>query len=59
MPEQQESFNQMMQDQLILLEALHDILMSSTEADIVRIATMALTRTQAGINYLTANPITL
>lgn len=48
-----------MQDQLILLEALHDILMSSDEAETVRTATMALTRTQAGVNYLVANPITL
>lgn len=57
MPE--DNVHQMMQDQLILLEALHDILISSGEAEIVRIAAMALTRTQAGVTYLIANPITL
>ncbi len=54
-----EDHMQMMQDQLILLEALSEILQQSDEAEIVRIATAALTNTQAGVNFLVANPIVL
>ncbi len=54
-----ENYHQMMQDQLILLEALHDILNTSDEAETVRTAIMALTQTQAGLHYLVANPIIL
>lgn len=54
-----ESFGQMMQDQLILLESLAEILQVSGEAEVVRIAVVALTRTQAGVNYLVAHPIVL
>lgn len=54
-----ESYNQLMQDQLILLESLYEILHTSDQAEIVRCATAALTRTQSGVNYLVAHPITL
>lgn len=59
MPADTESYNQLMQDQLILLESLYEILHTSSEAEIVRQATAALTRTQSGVNYLVAHPITL
>lgn len=50
---------QAMQDQLMFLEALHDIAAASNDAEIVRVAVQALTRTQAGLTYLSANPMVL
>lgn len=50
---------QMAQDQLIFLEALYEIAMSSESAEEVRIAMAALTRTQAGLTFLASKPITL
>lgn len=50
---------QNMQDQLAFLEALYEIAMSSDEAETVRIAMAALTRTQAGITFLSSKPIVL
>lgn len=49
----------MLQDQLRFLEALYEVLNSSEEAEIVRVATAALTSTEAGRAFLTANPIKL
>lgn len=49
----------MMQDQLRFLEALYEILNSSEEAETVRVAVSALTATEAGRAFLTANPIKL
>lgn len=49
----------MLQDQLRFLEALYEILNSSEEAETVRVAVSALTATEAGRSFLTANPIKL
>lgn len=59
MGDESDSYNQMMADQLILLETLYEVLHTSGDAEIVRLATAALTRTQSGVNYLVAHPITL
>lgn len=49
----------MMGDQLILLEALYEIALSSGEAEMVRVSMSALTRTRAGLGFLSTHPITL
>jgi hypothetical protein len=54
-----ESITTMMEDQLKMLEALYEICMSSTEAEMVRVAIQALTSTQAGMTFLQTHPITL
>lgn len=48
-----------MGDQLRQMEALYEIMMSSNEADMVRVAAAALTSTQSGLAFLNAHPITL
>jgi hypothetical protein len=50
---------QSMQDQLIFMEALYEIAAASNDAEIVRVAVQALTRTQAGLTYLSANPMVM
>lgn len=49
----------MMGDQLRHLEALYEIVMSSDEPDMVRVAMAALTGTQSGMSFLSSHPITL
>lgn len=44
-------------DQLKLVQALHHIASESQEADIVRYAMGALAGTDAGVVYLTRNPV--
>lgn len=48
-----------MADMLMMLEALYNIAMSSTDADTVREAMIPLTATDPGRAYLTAHPIIL
>jgi hypothetical protein len=55
----QEVVTVMMEDQLKMLEALYEIAMSSTEAEMVRTAMQALTSTQAGLTFLQSHPIQL
>lgn len=55
----QESLTTMMEDQLKMLEALYEIVMSSEEAEMVRVAIQALTTTQAGVTFLQTHPIQL
>jgi hypothetical protein len=50
---------EMMSEQMTMLEALHEIAMSSPDAEMVRVAMSALTRTEAGVNYLRLHPLTL
>lgn len=49
----------MMSEQLMMLDALYEIAMSTTDADTVRQAMLPLTGTAAGRAYLTAHPIIL
>lgn len=49
----------MMDDCVRMLEALHQIAMESQEAEMVRVAVMALTSTHAGRAHLQTNPIIL
>lgn len=56
---EQDHMANMMQDQVVMLEALHNIALSSEDAETVRIAVAALTNTGAGMAYLQANPIIL
>lgn len=49
----------MMSEQLMMLESLYAIAMSSTDADTVREAMIPLTRTSAGRVFLNAHPITM
>ena len=48
---------QMQQDVLRLVETLHEIATTSNEAETVRHAMSALTGTQAGLNFLVAQPL--
>lgn len=54
-----DQMNVMLQDQLRMLEALYEIMLSSEEADIVRVSMQALTSTEAGRAFLAVHPITL
>jgi hypothetical protein len=56
---EQEEMSVMLGDQLRLLEALYEIMMSSGEAEMVRVAASAMTSTQAGLSFLNTHPITL
>lgn len=47
----------MLQDQLILVEALYSIATESEEAEVVRVAFSALTSTEGGRAYLAKNPV--
>jgi hypothetical protein len=49
----------MMQDVSIFLDALVSIIETSADAETVRIATSAITRTDTGLNHLRLNPIIL
>jgi hypothetical protein len=49
----------MMQDQLRHMDALYEIVNSSDEAEVVRLAISALTGTPSGLAYLQAHPIIL
>lgn len=48
---------QLMQDNLKLVEALHEIASTSEDANTVRVAVAALTTTQTGLSFLQVNPI--
>lgn len=48
---------ELQETQLVLVEALHHIAETTDEADIARLALGALTRTEAGMAYLRANPL--
>lgn len=48
---------QLMQDNLKLVEALHEIASTSDDANTVRVAVAALTTTQSGLAFLQVNPI--
>lgn len=50
---------QVMQDNLKLLETLHEIASSSSEAEIVRMAMSALTNTPTGLQFLQVHPLVL
>ncbi len=54
-----EDATQILQDQLRFLEALYEIINCSEEAEVVRVAIAAMTSTEAGRAFLTANPIKL
>lgn len=49
----------MLETQLKLMQALYEIICESEEPEIIRRALSALTSTEAGIEYLTLNPITV
>jgi hypothetical protein len=49
----------MMQDQLVMVSALHAIAADSEDAETVRTAAAALMNTQAGRNYVAINPINI
>lgn len=49
----------LMAEQLMMLEALYEIAMSTTDADTVRSAMLPLTGTTAGLAFLQAHPIIL
>lgn len=48
---------EMMNDQLVMVTALHTVACESDDAEIVRTASAALMNTQAGRNYVAINPI--
>lgn len=50
---------QLRQDMLTMLESMYEIIHLSNESEVVRVGFAALTRTQAGLTYLSANPIVL
>lgn len=52
-----EQMLEMQQEQLQFIEALHTIAANTDEADTARLALGALTRTEAGMAYLRANPL--
>ena len=49
----------MLETQLIMLQALYEIVMDSEEPDIIRKALSAITSTAEGRQYLEMNPITV
>lgn len=49
----------MLQTQLVHLQTLYEIIMESEEPETIRKALAAMTSSQAGIEYLQLNPITL
>jgi len=49
----------MMRDNQVFLEALISVIETSGDAETVRIATSAVTRTESGLAYLRQNPIIL
>ena len=49
--------SQVRAENLIFAQALHTIVGESTDAEVVRISMAALTGTETGKNYLTANPL--
>jgi hypothetical protein len=57
--EQVDATAEMMSEQVVMLEALHEVAMSSGDAEMVRVAMSALTRTEAGVNYLRLHPLIL
>lgn len=50
---------EMMRDNTIFLEALQSVIETSADAETVRIAVSAVTRTESGMNHLRMNPIIL
>jgi hypothetical protein len=50
---------EMMRDNTIFLEALTSVIETSADAETVRIAVSAVTRTESGMNHLRMNPIIL
>ena len=50
---------QLRQDMLVMLTSMYEIIHTSDEAEVVRAGFAALTSTQAGLVYLSANPIVL
>jgi hypothetical protein len=52
-----DAYRATMDDQLVLIEALHAIATSTDDADTLRIAFAALSNTVTGRNYLAANPL--
>lgn len=49
----------MMSENLIMIQALWEIIQVSADAETVRIAMSALTRTDSGMTYIRANPMIL
>lgn len=49
----------MQQEMLVMVQALHEIVSSSSDAETVRLALSALTSTDAGMSYLRTNPVTI
>lgn len=49
----------MLQDQLVMVSALHAIAADSEDAETVRTAAAALMNTQAGRNFVAINPINI
>lgn len=49
--------SQVRTENLVLAQALHTIIGESNDAEVVRISMAALTGTETGKNYLTANPL--
>jgi hypothetical protein len=47
----------MLTDQLVLVQALHNIASESDDAEDIRMAMSALTNTEAGRTYLATNPL--
>lgn len=54
-----ETTTTMLESQLRYLQALHEVVSSSNDADSVRVALSALTSTDNGIEYLRMHPITV
>lgn len=50
---------QLMETQLIYLQCLYEVICDSDEPETIRRALAAMTSTDAGIEYLRMNPITL
>jgi hypothetical protein len=50
---------EMMRDNTIFLEALVSVIETSADAETVRVAVSAVTRTESGMNHLRMNPIIL
>jgi len=57
--EQVDPILQMTHDNTVFLEALVSIIETSADAETVRIATSAVTRTESGLAHLRQNPIIL
>lgn len=57
--DEREDTASMMGEQLVMIQALWEIAQTSGDAETVRMAISALTRTDTGMTYIRANPMIL